>query len=111
MANSLWLLAVATGAFVIGLSKGGLGGTAVTLVTPLLALVMPAPTAVGVVLPLLLIGDMFALWAYWKCWSSPVIISLLPGTVVGIVVGSWLLATLPAVIISRIIGIFALSFV
>ncbi len=109
--NLFWVLAVGIGAFLIGLSKGGLGGTAVTLVTPLLALVMPAPDAVGVVLPLLIIGDCFALWVYWRCWDRHVVVRLLPGTIVGIAIGSILLGTLPAITIRHAIGIFALVFV
>ncbi len=110
--NNLWLLlAVAMAAFVVGLSKGGLGGTAVTLVTPLLAMVMPAPDAVGVALPLLIIGDFFALWAHWRGWDRQVVLRLLPGTILGIVVGSALLGTLPSITIRHIIGIFALVFI
>ncbi len=37
----------------IGLSKGGLGGTLGALVTPLMALAMPADQVIGLLLPIL----------------------------------------------------------
>jgi uncharacterized protein len=49
--------------FFIGLTKGGsntLGG----LLTPVLSLVLPVSTAVGVLLPMLVVGDAFAIYTY-----------------------------------------------
>lgn len=104
------ILAVSFCAFVIGLSKGGLGGAAATLITPTLALVMSAPNAVGIALPMLIIGDWFALWAHWRCWDRRVVMRLLPGSIVGIIVGSALLGTLSPLTIRHGIGLFALGF-
>jgi len=44
--------------FMIGLAKGGFGGLG-ALLTPLLALVLPVALAVGVLLPMLMVGDVF----------------------------------------------------
>jgi uncharacterized protein len=110
--NPWLLLAVAISAFVIGLSKGGLGGTAVTLVTPVLTLAMPdrPGEAIGIALPLLLVGDAFAMWVYWRGWDRNVVLRMLPGTILGIIVGSVLLSALKTVI-GRAVGVFALVFV
>src|SRR6266498_4884916 len=51
-----------------GLAKGGFGGLGV-LLTPLLALVLPVAMAVGVLLPMLMVGDVFAVYLYWKEWD------------------------------------------
>jgi hypothetical protein len=108
---NLWLIvAVSFCAFVIGLSKGGLGGAAATLITPTLALVMSAQEAVGIALPMLIIGDWFALWAHWRGWDRRVVFRLLPGSIVGIIVGSVLLGSLPPLTIRHGIGLFALAF-
>jgi hypothetical protein len=57
-------------AFMIGLSKGGLGGPVlVALVAPVLSQIMPVSQAVGITLPLLLVGDIMALIAYWRAWD------------------------------------------
>ena len=73
---------------------------------------MPAPQAVGIVLPLLLIGDMFALRMYWKKWDMQQIKLLLPMGIVGVIIGTiilWLLANRPDdTLLRRIIGLFTL---
>ena len=82
--------AVAGAALLIGISKGGLsiGGPALTI---LLSLAMPATVAIGVLLPLLILGDCLALWAHWRRWDGRLLLRLLPGGVVGVALASlWL---------------------
>jgi len=55
--------------YLTGLSKAGLGGTLGFLITPMLALVMPLDKAVGLRLPILILGDMFTLSVYWRRWE------------------------------------------
>jgi len=47
----IFIVVAAAVAFLVGLSKGGLGGAAGALATPLMALVMPAEKVIGLVLP------------------------------------------------------------
>lgn len=70
--------------FLTGLSKGGLGGAIGFLITPLLALVMPLQTAVGLMLPILILADVFAIWAFWRRWEAYHLSGLLVGGVVGV---------------------------
>lgn len=49
--------------FLIGLTKGGFN-TLGALLTPVLSLVLPVSTAVGVLLPMLIVGDAFAIYMY-----------------------------------------------
>ena len=98
-------------ALLIGLSKGGMGAVLGVLVTPLLTLVMPVPAAISLSLPLLMIGDVFALWFFWKTWDMHTIRLLLPPAILGIVVGTYLLATLNNVTLRHILGVFTLLFV
>ena len=53
------------GSFFIGLSKAGFGGGLGLLVTPI-CVVAFGPKAIGILLPLLCMGDLFSMWAYWK---------------------------------------------
>lgn len=79
----------------IGLSKGGLGGPVPGgLVVPLLATTMPVADSVGIVLPLLILADIFALRIYWRKWNMHYIKLLLPFAIIGVVMGSLLLAAL-----------------
>ena len=58
----LWLALVALGVsvIIIGIAKSGFGGGVGILAVPLTAAALNADTAVGVLLPLLIAGDMFA---------------------------------------------------
>jgi uncharacterized membrane protein YfcA len=92
--SPLFYILVAVAAIIIGLAKGGFGGSLGVLVAPILLIVMPATDAVGVALPLLIIGDLIALRFYWRRWNTRVIRELLPGTIIGVVLGSLLLSAL-----------------
>lgn len=79
--------------FMIGLAKGGFGGLG-ALLTPILALVLPVALAVGVLLPMLMVGDAFALYMYWKEWDLALVKRTLPAGVVGALLGTFLLSWL-----------------
>ncbi len=98
-------------AALIGLSKGGLGAVLGVLVTPTLTLVMPVADAISLALPLLILGDVFALWFYWKQWDMHYIRLMLPASVIGIIVGTFLLARLDNLTLRHILGSLTLIFV
>lgn len=101
-------------AVLIGFSKGGLGGPVpVALTVPLLTLTIDAREAVGLILPLLIFADAFALYFYWKQWSRRyMLLMLLPG-LVGVAFGAFVLRDIDPVTLKRIIGgltLLALAF-
>jgi uncharacterized membrane protein YfcA len=93
--------------FMIGLAKGGFGGLG-ALLTPILALVLPVAQAVGVLLPMLMVGDVFALYMYWKEWDADLVRRMLPAGIVGALAGTFLLAWLPPDGLRVVLGIFVL---
>lgn len=96
-------------ALLVGLSKGGLGGPVpVSLTAPLLSLIFPVSTAIGIVLPLLIFADMFALYFYRGKWDMRYIWLMLPAAVIGVVMGTLLLATLSDEALRLILGVFTL---
>jgi len=109
-----FILVVGLVTLLMGLSKGGLGGPVpIALITPLLSqlLDIPVPQAVSVALPLLLIGDVFALRAYWQVWEMGFIKLMLPMAVIGVIAGTVLLASLPDEMLRPILGAFTLTVV
>ncbi len=99
-------LAIVIAAVAIGLVKGGIGGSlAGAIVLPLLTQRMSVAGAVGVAMPLLIMGDIFAMRVYWREWEVRYLRLLLPGAIVGIVVGTVLLVSLPDLVLRRILGI------
>lgn len=106
----LQAIAVVGGAaLIVGLAKGGLGGVIGALLVPLLSTIMPITQAVGVALPLLMVGDLFALRAYWRAWDLKYVRLMLPGAIVGIVMGILLLTSLSDDSLRRLLGVFTLA--
>jgi uncharacterized membrane protein YfcA len=101
---------VALVALLIGFSKGGLGGTLGGLATPLMALVMPANQAIGLLLPILMIADAFAVASHWKRWDWRLIILLMPGAVLGVTIGTFFITNAPTGELKMVLGIIVLLF-
>ena len=80
-----WALAI-TAAIVIGLSKAGIKGIAIVNVT-LMALAFDAKESTGIVVPLLIFGDIFAVIYYNRHANWSYIFRFLPWILVGIVIG------------------------
>ena len=91
----------------IGFAKGGFGGLG-ALLTPLLALVLPVALAVGVLLPMLMVGDVFALYMYWKEWDLELVKRMLPAGIVGALAGTFLLSSMPPDGLRILLGVFVL---
>ena len=96
--------------FMIGLAKGGFGGLG-SLLTPILALVLPVASAVGVLLPMLMVGDVFAVYMYWKEWDFDLVRRMLPAGIAGALAGTALLSWLSPDGLRIILGIFVLVLV
>ena len=93
--------------FMIGFAKGGFGGLG-ALLTPILALVLPVASAVGVLLPLLMVGDVFAVYMYWKEWDLDLVRRMLPAGIAGALAGTFLLSSVSPDGLRIILGIFVL---
>jgi uncharacterized membrane protein YfcA len=105
------IIIVALVCMIIGLSKGGLSPALAVIAAPLLAAVMPVKQALSLTLPLLLIGDAFALYTYWRQWDWRYMRLLLPAAIIGIIVGAYVLANLPDQTIRQMVGIIIVLFV
>ena len=98
------------GAFIIGLAKAGFGGGLGMVVTPLWVLVISPRDAVGLALPLLIVGDVATLGFYWREWDLRNVLALFPGAVIGIFIGMQLMGLLPDAEFKLVIGVLALVF-
>jgi uncharacterized membrane protein YfcA len=70
----------------IGLSKTAFAGALGVFAVPLLMLKLPAPEAIALMLPLLIIADILSVKSYWKQWDSRLLLSLIPGAIIGVLV-------------------------
>lgn len=104
------------GVLFIGLSKAGFGGGLGMLTTPLCVLAFSAkgkdPTfPIGIILPLLSAGDIFSMYHYWGKWERQNLKYLVPGVVVGVVIGVQLIGRFSARELNVAIGVLAVVFV
>ena len=85
LSGTQWILVIIA-AFMVGFSKTGVSGM-MMLVIPILASVFGGKESTGVLLPLLVTGDLFAVWYYHKHAEWSIIKKLLPWTLVGLILG------------------------
>ncbi|WP_394348884.1 sulfite exporter TauE/SafE family protein [Flagellimonas hymeniacidonis] len=85
----------ATAAFLMGISKAGLKGLSIFNVT-LMALAFGAKESTGLIIPLLLVGDVFAVAYYNRHTQWHHIFKFLPWMLGGILIGVFLGKDLPA---------------
>lgn len=97
--------------FIVGLSKSGLLGGLGLVGVPLLALVMPARDAAGMMLPLLLVMDAIAIWTYRKDANWRILRMMLPGAAVGTLVGWALWSVVSDAMVLLFVGIVTLLFI
>lgn len=106
------IVPVVLAGLIIGLAKGGLlGPIAGALILPLLSQVMTVTEAVGVTLPLLMFADVFAVRFFWREWDLEYIRLMLPVALIGVVMGTVLLASLSDNALRVILGVLTLLIV
>jgi len=96
--------------FLTGISKGGVGGGAGGVSTPLLSLVISPVAAAAIMLPVLCLLDIFGIRAYlWK-WDAAVTRRIVAGGLIGTVGGALTISWLDDNWIRIMIGVIALGF-
>ncbi len=97
-----WMV-VALCAAMVGISKTGIPGVGI-LVVPLMAAVLPARSSTGVLLGILILGDLFAATYYRHHAQWGHVLRLLPATFAGIVAGYFALRVVSDQQLKPIIG-------
>ena len=73
----------------VGIAKAGFGGGVGVIATPLMALAIPVTDAAALMLPLLMVCDVFAVRHYRTQFHRPSVIALLPGALLGTGAGAF----------------------
>ena len=95
----------------VGISKGGFGGGVGLIGTPMVALVTTPTRAAAILLPILCAMDIVGVIAYRRSWDPVNMRILVPGSVVGILLGTATFRFLDENLIRLLIGALALAFV
>ena len=76
-------------AFLLGISKSGVKGLGIFVVT-LMAIAFETKSSTGIIMPMLIFGDIFAVLYYKRHVVWPLLLKLLPAMLVGVLIGVWL---------------------
>ncbi|GAA0838547.1 sulfite exporter TauE/SafE family protein [Streptosporangium amethystogenes subsp. fukuiense] len=90
--------------FLVGFSKTGVSGAG-TVAIALFALVLPTRQSTGTLLPLLLVGDMVAVFSYRRHADWPRLIRLFPWVALGVVAGAFVVRWVDDAQMRRLIGV------
>ena len=103
----LWVAAMLS-AVVIGLSKAGIKGISVLFVA-LMAYAFGGKASTGIVLPMLIFADIFAVIYYNRHTQWKYIVRLMPWMVFGVLIGVWVGKDIPEEIFKRGMAIIILG--
>jgi uncharacterized membrane protein YfcA len=104
-----WVLAIPA-VLLSGISKAGFASGAGNSMVPLMSLVIPAPQAAGIALPLLCAMDVASLKAWWGKWSREQLWIIMPGGLLGVAIGAAIFGFLPDAAVKLMVGAIALVF-
>jgi uncharacterized membrane protein YfcA len=103
---TILMVVVFAGAFIT--SGFGIGGG--VLMTSLFIVFLPPKFGIGLLAPLMLLISAAGVRQYWKQWEKHHLLVLLPSSLVGIWLGTYLLAEIPPEIVRKTVGVLALAF-
>jgi uncharacterized membrane protein YfcA len=114
--DSTAILLIIAGIVLMGFSKAGFGGGLGILTTPLCVLAFervhePPAFAIGFILPLLIIADLASVWHYRRNWELSNLKFLLPGVILGVLVGVQLIHKFSPRQLNVAIGVISMGFV
>ena len=111
MADPVFIFIAIVAVFIVALSKSGLLGSLGMVGVPLLALVMPAREAAGLLLPVLLVMDFVGLLAYRRQFDLKILKIMVPGALVGIAIGWSVSSYVTDAAVLLLVGLITLAFV
>jgi len=102
-----WSIAM-LGSFLLGVAKGGIKGLG-PVITTMLAFVYGSKASTGIVMPLLMVGDLFAVIYYNRHAEWKYLRKLFPWMIIGILIGVWYGKDLPEDLFKRGMAILILA--
>jgi len=102
------IISIVLAALLVGFSKTSVGGVGILAVL-LMALAIPGKGSPGVLLPMLILADIFAVIYYRRHCQWGILLRLVPLTAVGVVIGYLLVDIIPVDIFQILLGFIILS--
>jgi len=104
-----WLLAF-LGAILLGIGKAGLKGIGIVIVT-IMAIVFGGKQSTGVLIPMMVVADVFAVIYYHRHTQWKFLIKLLPSMVIGVLLGVWLGNDISDILFKQLMAVLILGIV
>jgi uncharacterized protein len=108
--SAAFYAAATFGILLTGIFKGGFGGGPGGIAVALMSMFVAPAAAAGIVLPILCAMDIFGLLAYRNNWSRHHVRVLIPGALLGIVLGALAFGVVPVEWVRLLIGLIAVTF-
>lgn len=108
--GSALYVAATLGVLLTGISKAGFGGAAGGMAVPLMALTIAAPQAAAIMLPILLVMDAIGLIVFRGRFDRTNLRIILPGALVGIILGTLTFSAIDQRWVRGIMGIESILF-
>jgi uncharacterized membrane protein YfcA len=108
--SAAFYAAATFGILLTGIFKGGFGGGPGGIAVALMSMFVAPADAAGIVLPILCAMDIFGLLAYRNNWSRHHVRVLVPGALLGIVLGALAFGVVPVEWVRLLIGLIAVTF-
>lgn len=106
LSNLQWFLSF-SGVFLLGFSKSGIKGVGVIIVL-LMAFVFGGKASTGILIPLMIVADIFAVIYYHRHTQWGLLKKLLPSMIVGVLIGVWFGNDISERLFKQIMAIFIL---
>lgn len=106
---SFYLLAIPA-LLIVGISKGGFGGGIGLVAVPMMSLAISPITAAAIMLPILILMDLFALRGFKSRFDKTLLWQIFPASLVGVVVGAFSFRLLSESDIKLMIAVLTLLF-
>jgi uncharacterized membrane protein YfcA len=94
----------------LGISKSGFGAGFGSLAVPLMALAVTVPQAAAILMPVLLLIDLFGITALRKDFDKGLLKFMLPFGLLGTLIGALLFKLLAAPVVAGVVGVLTLLF-
>jgi uncharacterized membrane protein YfcA len=107
--NPVFYAAAVPAVILLGLSKGGFRGIGL-LALPIVSLVISPIRAAAILLPILIVQDTVAVWAYRRAWDGRNLLILLPSAAVGVAVGYLLAEYVSDAGVALAVGLLSIGF-
>ncbi|KEA65471.1 membrane protein [Marinobacterium lacunae] len=108
--DPLFYAAAIPAILIVGISKGGFGGGLGMLAVPLMSLVISPAQAAAIMLPILCLMDLVGLWSFRGKGFSPLLKTLIPAALIGIIIGALTFRYLSDQHLKFIVGAIAVLF-